>query len=197
MKKTALILAIVVALVAVVFYADKKTRLQPAAANMSEPDPDAAAAGKPAPDFSVKNLDGNDVTLADYKGKVVLVNFWATWCDPCRIEIPWLIDMQNKYGPRGFTVLGVAMDDEGKSVVAPFIAKERFDVNGQKLPMNYPIVIGNDNVADKFGGLFGYPTSVLVSPDGKIVKRITGIISEDEITSQIEKLLPTATAEKH
>ena len=130
MKKTALILAIVVALVAVVFYADKKTRLQPAAANMSEPGSDAAAAGKPAPDFSVKNLDGNDITLADYKGKVVLVNFWATWCDPCRIEIPWLIDMQNKYGPRGFTVLGVAMDDEGKSGVAPCIGTEQAETTG-------------------------------------------------------------------
>ena len=194
MKKTAFILVVVAALVAVVYYVDKKTRLQPAAANMTSPEPGAAAAGKPAPDFSAQNLDGKDVTLADYKGKVVLVNFWATWCDPCRIEIPWLIDMQNKYGPKGFTVLGIAMDDEGKSVVAPFLAKERFDVNGEKLPMNYPIVIGNDNIADKFGGLFGYPTSVLVSPDGKIVKRITGIISEDEITKAIEDLLPQATA---
>lgn len=194
MKKTAFILVVVAVLVAVVYYVDKKTRLQPAAANMTSPEPGAAAAGKPAPDFSAQNLDGKDVTLADYKGKVVLVNFWATWCDPCRIEIPWLIDMQNKYGPKGFTVLGIAMDDEGKSVVAPFLAKERFDVNGEKLPMNYPIVIGNDDIADKFGGLFGYPTSVLVSPDGKIVKRITGIISEDEITKAIEELLPQATA---
>ena len=194
MKKTAFILVIVAVLVAVVYYVDKKTRLQPAAANMTSPEPGAAAAGKPAPDFSAQNLDGKDVTLADYKGKVVLVNFWATWCDPCRIEIPWLIDMQNKYGSKGFTVLGIAMDDEGKSVVAPFLAKERFDVNGEKLPMNYPIVIGNDDIADKFGGLFGYPTSVLISPDGKIVKRITGIISEDEITKAIEDLLPPATA---
>jgi thiol-disulfide isomerase/thioredoxin len=194
MKKTALILAIVIVLVAVVFYVDKKTRLQTGVTSASESGAEMAAAGKPAPDFSVKNLDGKDVTLADYKGKVVLVNFWATWCDPCRIEIPWLIEMQNKYGPRGFTVLGVAMDDEGKSVVAPFIEKERFDVGGQKLPMNYPIVLGNDNVADKFGGLLGYPTSVLISPDGKIVKRITGIISEDEITRQIEDLLPKSTS---
>jgi glutathione peroxidase-family protein len=81
------------------------------------------------------------------------------------------------------------MDDEGKSVVAPFLEKERFDVNGQKLPMNYPILLGNDSVADKFGGLLGYPTSVLISRDGKIVQRITGIISEDEITKQIERLL--------
>ena len=66
-----------------------------------------------------KDLDGKEVSLEDYKGKVVLVNFWATWCEPCRVEIPWLIEMQQKYGSKGFTVLGVAMDEEGKSVVSP------------------------------------------------------------------------------
>src|SRR5947208_3157558 len=83
---------------------------------------------------------------------------------------------------KGFTVLGIAMDEEGKPVVAPFIAKERYDVKGQQLPMNYPIVIGNESVAEKFGGLLGYPTSVLISRDGKRLKRVTGIINEEEIT---------------
>jgi thiol-disulfide isomerase/thioredoxin len=185
MKKTALILAIVVVLVAVVYYVDKKTRLP----RTDVAHADFPTAGTPEPVVALKDLSGQDVTLADYKGKVVLVNFWATWCDPCQIEIPWLIELQNKYGSRGFTVLGVAMDDEGKSVVAPFVEKERFDVNGQKAQMNYPIVIGNDNVAEKFGGLIGYPTSVLISRDGKQVKRITGIIDEDEISKAIEGLL--------
>lgn len=130
----------------------------------------------------IKDFQDKDIPA----GKVVLVNFWATWCEPCKIEIPWLIEMQNKYGDKGFTVLGVAMDDEGSSVVAPFVEKQRYDVNGQKLAMNYPIVIGNDKVADKFGGLLGYPTSVLISKDGKRVKRITGLISYDEITKAIE-----------
>ena len=110
-------------------------------------------AAEPAPDLTLKDLDGKDVSLAQYKGKVVLVNFWATWCEPCRVEIPWLIEMQQKYGAQGFTILGVAMDDEGHSIVAPWVQKERFDVNGDKSPMNYPIVIGNDAAADKFGGL--------------------------------------------
>ena len=137
----------------------------------------------------MKSLEDSGVTVGDYHGKVVLVNFWATWCDPCRVEIPWLIEMQKKYGAQGFTVLGIAMDEEGKSVVAPFVAKERYDVNGQKLPMNYPIVVGNEKVAEKFGGLLGYPTSILISRDGKVLKRTTGLIDYEATTKLIEGAL--------
>src|SRR5215468_2800739 len=137
----------------------------------------------------MKSLEDSTVTLGDYHGKVVLVNFWATWCDPCRVEIPWLIEMQNKYGAKGFTVLGIAMDEEGKPVVAPFVAKERYTVNGQKLAMNYPIVVGNEKVAAKFGGLLGYPTSVLISRDGRVLKRTTGLIDYDATTKMIEGAL--------
>jgi cytochrome c biogenesis protein CcmG/thiol:disulfide interchange protein DsbE len=149
----------------------------------------ASAGPAPEANTTLPGLDGMDATVAQYKGKVVLVNFWATWCDPCREEIPWLIEMQDKYGPRGFTVLGIAMDEEGKPVVAPFVAKERYGVKGQQLPMNYPIVIGNEGVAEKFGGLLGYPTSVLISKDGKQLKRVTGIINEEEISKLIEGAL--------
>jgi len=182
MKKTILILAIVMAATIAVYVADKATRVRTSASTR----PAVMKAGEPAPDISVKDLHDKGVTLADYKGQVLLVNFWATWCDPCREEIPWLIAMQDKYGPKGFTVLGIAMDEEGKPVVAPFVAKERYDVGGQKLPMNYPIVIGNEGVAEKFGGLLGYPTSVLISKDGKQLKRVTGIINEEEISKLIE-----------
>ena len=185
MKKTLLILAIVVAATIAVYVADKATRVNTKAAPRSV----TFSAGDAAPEIKVKDLDDKDVTLADYKGKVVLVNFWATWCDPCRVEIPWLIEMQNKYSAKGFTVLGIAMDEEGKQVVAPFVAKERYDVSGQKLPMNYPIVIGNENVAEKFGGLLGYPTSILISRDGKQIKRTTGLISYEETTKLIEGAL--------
>jgi cytochrome c biogenesis protein CcmG/thiol:disulfide interchange protein DsbE len=185
MKKTILILVIVAVATAVVYWADKATRVHTNAAAK----PGKPAEGGPAPEISVRDLNDKSVTLADYKGKVVLVNFWATWCDPCRVEIPWLIAMQQQYGAKGFTVLGIAMDEEGKPVVAPFVAKERYDVNGQKLPMNYPIVIGNEKVAEQFGGLLGYPTSVLISRDGKQIKRITGIINEEEITKLVEGAL--------
>jgi thiol-disulfide isomerase/thioredoxin len=185
MKKTLLIVATVLALIAATYLADKATRLPHKNAMKA----DHPGIGAPAPEVSLKDLAGKDVSLSQYKGNVVLVNFWATWCDPCREEIPWLIDMQQKYGPKGFTVLGVAMDEEGRSVVAPFVDKERFDVNGQKLPMNYPILLGDDAAADKFGGLLGYPTSILISRDAKQVQRITGIISYEEISKAIESQL--------
>ena len=188
MSKTVLIVIGILAVIVVgAHYADKATRLPHA--KLAVPATAAKDAGKPAPDFTLKDLDGKDLSLSEYKGKVVLVNFWATWCEPCRFEIPWLIEMQQKYGPKGFTVVGVAMDDEGRSIVAPWVQKERFDVNGTKSQMNYPIVIGNDAAADKFGGLLGYPTSVLISRDGKQIKRITGLISYDEISKTIESQL--------
>ena len=186
MKKSVLVIIAVVAVIAATYLADRATRqprkgvLKVATAN---------SAPRPAPDVTLKDLDGKDLSLSQYKGKVVLVNFWATWCEPCQVEIPWLIEMQQKYAAKGFTVLGIAMDEEGASVVTPWVQKERFDVNGSKSQMNYPIVIGNDAAADKFGGLLGYPTSVLVSRDGTIIKRITGLISYDEISKSIESQL--------
>lgn len=187
MKKTILIVVAALAVIVVAaHYADKATRLSVKA---GAPKAVSKDAGNPAPEVTLKELDGKDLSLAQLKGKVVLVNFWATWCEPCRFEIPWLIEMQQKYGAKGFTVLGIAMDEEGRSVVSPFVEKERFDVNGNKAQMNYPIVLGNDATADKFGGLFGYPTSVLVGRDGKVIQRITGLISYEEISKTIESQL--------
>jgi cytochrome c biogenesis protein CcmG/thiol:disulfide interchange protein DsbE len=193
--KTLLVVATVLALVAGTYFADKATRIKPktgvpgnAVLKGDNPNADNQA-DLPEPELTLKDLDGKDVSLSEYKGKVVLVNFWATWCEPCRVEIPWLIEMQQKYGPKGFVLLGIALDEEGKSVVAPFVGKERFDVNGQKLPMSYKILIGNDDAADKFGGLFGYPTSILISRDGKQIKRVTGMISEGEMNKAIESQL--------
>jgi thiol-disulfide isomerase/thioredoxin len=185
MKKTVLILVAVVVVVMATYFADKVTRVKP---RNGVPEMNSSAV-KPAPDFTLKNVEDQEVSLDQFKGKVVLVNFWATWCEPCQVEIPWLIEMQQKYAGKGFTVLGVAMDEEGKSVVAPWVQKEHFKVGDQSLAMNYPILLGNDNVASKFGGLLGYPTSVLISRDGKQVRRITGLLSYDEIQKAIESQL--------
>jgi thiol-disulfide isomerase/thioredoxin len=196
MKKPMLVIATLAVLSLGLHYWDKATRVKAKTTVPGEtvmkadnPNPDDAKTGLPEPELTLKDLDGKDVSLSEYKGKVVLVNFWATWCEPCQVEIPWLIEMQEKYGPKGFVILGIALDEEGKSVVAPYVAKERFDVNGQKLPMSYKILIGNDDAADKFGGLFGYPTSVLISRDGKQIKRVTGMISPDEMGKAVESQL--------
>jgi cytochrome c-type biogenesis protein len=187
-KKIVLVGASVVLLIGATYYADKatRTRAQVAMAAAQEP---GKSIGIPAPDFTLKDLSGKNVSLADYQGKVVLVNFWATWCTPCLGEIPDLIQMQQKYGPKGFVVLGLAMDEEGKSVVAPWVEKQRFDVAGQQLPMNYPILLANDATASKFGGLIGYPTSVLITRDGKQLKRVTGPLSPEEFSKAIESQL--------
>ena len=191
-RKTVLIVVTVALLITATALADRATRLPKQSTgpeNTGAPFPSEKVAGLPAPELTLKDLDGKDVSLSEYKGKVILVNFWATWCEPCRVEIPWLIEMQKQYGPKGFVILGIALDEEGKSVVAPFVAKERFEVNGEKLPMSYRILIGNDDAADKFGGLFGYPTSVLISRDGKQIKRVTGMISQDEMSKAVESQL--------
>ncbi|MGC2421894.1 MAG: TlpA disulfide reductase family protein [Candidatus Acidiferrales bacterium] len=141
------------------------------------------------PDVTFPDLQGQSVTLASLKGKVVLVNFWATWCDPCKAEIPDLMELQEKYAGKGFTVLGVAMDDDGKSVVQPYVQNTQFDVGGRSMNINYPIVLGNDDVATKFGGLFGFPVSFLISRDGKVQKKYLGELSEDEMEKEIEGLL--------
>lgn len=155
------------------------------------------AAGKASPNANKPNepnvtfpeLEGGDLALSSLKGKVVLVNFWATWCEPCREEIPWLIAFQNQYGNQGFEILGAAIDVEGKPVVAPFVQKTEFNVDGKQMTMSYPIVLANFNVQEKFGGLIGYPTSILISRDGKMVKRFIGEVDRDELQKDIQAQL--------
>ncbi len=100
-----------------------------------------------------------------------------------------MIEFQKKYSPRGFTILGVSMDEDGKKAIQPFLDKERFDVNGQQEAMSYPILLGNDAIADKFGGILGLPTSMLFTRDGKKVKTIVGLVNHDDISKAIESLL--------
>ena len=151
----------------------------------------AAAVSTLPPEFNkeITTIEGAKVTLAKYQGKVVLVNFWATWCDPCRGEIPWFIEFQKKYGDRGLVIVGISMDEEGRKIVEPWIAKERFNVNGTQEAMNYQIMLGNDSVAEKFGGLIGMPTSYLYGRDGKKVKTMIGLVNRQDLTKTIESLL--------
>ena len=196
MKKSSWILVAIalVAALALTVHRTQRIAAGPRTAQSSAPVAKLSTAGmKPAPDLTLKDLSGKEVSLKDFSGKVVLVNFWATWCDPCRTEIPWLIELQKKYSGQGFVVLGVSMDDEGQKVVQPFVEKERFDVSGQKLAMNYPILIGDSDAADKFlggiGGIVGLPTSVLISRDGKRVKNMIGPVDPDQLDRDIQSLL--------
>ena len=135
---------------------------------------------KPAPDFTLKDADGKVVHLSDYKGKVVLLDFWATWCGPCKIEIPWFMEMQRKNKDKGFEVLGVAMDDEGWEVVKPFVAK---------MAVNYRMVIGNDTTAQAYGGVDALPTTFLIDRTGKIAAVHVGLTSKKDFEDGIEQLL--------
>ncbi len=142
-----------------------------------------------APDVTFKDLNGADVPLASLRGKVVLVNFWATWCEPCRSEIPVLIGLQDKYSSKGFTMLGASMDEDGKKAIDPFMQTTQFNVGGHSATINYPIVLGTDAITDKFGGLLGMPTSYLISRDGKIVKKYIGVVNEADVVKDVESQL--------
>ncbi len=176
------LLVIVLAAVAAAFSGCKSSGSQAASLATQKPLPDE-------PEVTFKDLQGKDVSLAGLKGKVVIVNFWATWCEPCQAEIPWMIGFQKKYADKGFTLLGVAMDEEGKSVVDPYVQKTQFDVEGHPLTMNYPIVLGNDDLADKFGGLLGLPTTYVITRGGKVAKRYIGLASESDLDKLIQSLL--------
>ena len=133
-----------------------------------------------APDFALKDVDGKIVHLSDYRGKVVLLDFWATWCGPCKIEIPWFMEMQRKNKDRGFEVVGVAMDDEGWEVVKPFLAT---------LAVNYRVVMGNDTTASTYGGVDALPTTFLIDRTGKIAAVHIGLTSKKEFEDGVEQLL--------
>ncbi len=132
-----------------------------------------------APDFSLASLSGQNINLADYRGKVVLLDFWATWCGPCRIEIPGFVQLQNKYGSQGFAIIGVSMDD-GPAPVRQFY---------RAFHMNYPVVMGTDKLGELYGGILGLPTSFLIGRDGRIYAKHVGLTDVSVFESEIKELL--------
>jgi thiol-disulfide isomerase/thioredoxin len=140
-----------------------------------------------APDFSLESLEGKTMRLSDFRGKAVLLNFWATWCGPCKIEMPWFVELQQKYGSQGLQVVGVAMDDASKEDIAKF-AKD--------MGVNYPVLIGKEAVGDSYGGIPALPETFFIGRDGKVVDKILGLRGKAEIEEAIKKALntqPTAT----
>ncbi len=132
-----------------------------------------------APEFSLVSLSGDRLNLQDYRGKVVLLDFWATWCGPCRIEIPGFVRLQEKYGAQGLVIIGVSMDD-GPQPVRQFYKEFR---------MNYPVAMGSDKLGELYGGILGLPTSFLIGRDGRIYAKHVGLTDEAVFESEIKELL--------
>jgi cytochrome c biogenesis protein CcmG/thiol:disulfide interchange protein DsbE len=149
-----------------------------------------ALLGKPAPAFTLEDLSGKKVSLASYKGNALVINFWATWCAPCKLETPWLVELRNQYAGQGFEVLGVSADDidrgdrqklsDEKRAIARFV---------QEMHIPYPVLIDADSISRPYGGLDDLPTSFFVDRDGTVIAAQVGMTSKDEIERNIKKSL--------
>jgi len=138
-----------------------------------------ASSRKAALDFTLSNSKGASVKLSAYKGKVVRLDFWATWCEGCKIEIPWYMDFQKKYKTSGLAVVGVSMDDDGWKSVKPFLEEKK---------VNYPVVIGDWDLASRFG-ITALPVTLLIDRDGKIADLHEGMVDKSAFESEIQLLL--------
>lgn len=175
-SRSPLALVVVAVVVAGMLYfgfhmARRSTRGRPGVARSAE-----------APDFTLESLDGKSLRLSDLRGKAVLLNFWATWCAPCKIEMPWFVELQNEYGPQGLQIVGVAMDDSSKEDIAKF-AKD--------MGVNYPVLLGKEAVGDAYGGVPALPESFFIGRDGKIVDKILGLEGKADIEDAVKKALNT------
>ena len=143
--------------------------------------------GKPAPGFTLVDLEGKKVSLSDFRGKPVLVNLWATWCGPCKLEMPWFQEFSQKYAGQGLVILGVAADDAGKTAIAS---------TAKKLGVTYPILLKDDKIEDAYGGADYIPESFYVDRSGKVMLATAGISDggqggKDEIEANIKRLIAT------
>ena len=143
----------------------------------------ATAKTTTAPDFRLKDVAGKDVALSDYKGRVVVLNFWATWCGPCNLETPWLVELREQYHKKGFEIIGVSvdsLDEYDPADVSAFIKEHK---------VNYPIVMATKEVVSAFGPVTGLPTTLVIDRQGKVQYRHRGLISFDELKEKVVKLL--------
>ena len=136
---------------------------------------------KLAPDFTLKDANGKSIKLSDFRGKVVLLNFWATWCGPCALEIPWFVEFQQQLKSRGLEVVGISMDEEGWSAIKPFMADHK---------MNYHVLLGDDSVSQLYGGVDSLPTTFIIDRDGRIaVPPHVGLAGKNEYLQEIQSVL--------
>ena len=135
----------------------------------------------------MESVNGESVRLSDFHRQTVLIHFWATWCGPCKITMPWLVDLQSKYSARGFRVLAIALDDDATKVEIGEFADQ--------LRVNFPVLIGDEKVAEAYGGVPAMPESFLVSRDGRIVERVIGITSKSELEKSVRTALNARAAD--
>jgi cytochrome c biogenesis protein CcmG/thiol:disulfide interchange protein DsbE len=139
-----------------------------------------ASERRPAPDFALQDTSGATVKLSDYRGKVVLLNFWATWCAPCREEIPWFVDFEREYKDRNFAVLGVSMDARGWDVVKPYTERHQ---------INYPVMLGDAGVNTRYGGADALPVTFMIDRSGRIARTHVGVAGKHTYKQEIQDLL--------
>lgn len=193
MKNSLIFVAVVVLVITGLLFVGKSFTSHPTKANAAGQNETNGSGdrfnGTKAPDFELKVLDvngnGKTLKLSDFKGKAVLMNFWATWCEPCKIEMPWLVDFQKKYGPEGLQIVGIAMDDTDEPTIVSFT---------KKMGVNYPVVQGTEKVADLYGGIDGMPTLFFVNRSGKIIDHELGLRGMDIIETNIKKALGDSDA---
>jgi cytochrome c biogenesis protein CcmG/thiol:disulfide interchange protein DsbE len=137
----------------------------------------------PAPDFVLPSLDGRKVKLSDFRGQAVLLNFWATWCPPCKVEMPWFAELRKQYGKDGLVVLGVAMDDTESAKIAEFASQ---------LGVNYPVLMGTEQVSDEYGDVRSLPTTFYIDRNGNIVAKSVGLLGRQQIEEDVKKALSAA-----
>ena len=180
MKRNPLILFFIAAIVAAMLFAGIRISRNNRANGAAK----GQLIGNLAPDFELQTLDGKNFKLSDLRGKAVLLNFWATYCGPCKIEMPWFVELQKEYGPQGFQIVGVANDDAGSEDIAKF-AKE--------MGVNYPILIGKDSVSDSYK-VSVLPTTFFLDRDGKLIAREFGLVSRSVFVDHIKKAMSQGQA---
>jgi peroxiredoxin len=175
-KRNIAVLAVVIAAIAIMLFMGRRLARRPGSLAGGV----GALHGQTAPDFELTSLEGKKVHLSDYRGKAVLLNFWATWCEPCKIEMPWFVQLEKQYGPEGLQVVGVAMDDTSEQEIARF-AKD--------MGVNYPVLLGKESVGDAYGGVIHLPTTFYIDRSGKIVDRVEGLHSRHDIEESVKEAL--------
>ena len=197
MQRKVLVLSMMVVGVALMLWAgwhnirERRLAMQQAAANQviltkttpAQPATSATAPtfeGKPAPAFTLVDTDGKKVSLADYKGRAVIVNFWATWCAPCKLEMPWFEQFRAKYKDQGFEVLGIAEDDAPKDEIVK---------TAKHAGVSYPVLYTDNKVANLYGGIDSLPTTFYIDRNGTVVEETVGLAPKDEVEANIKKAI--------